>query len=86
MIKTKGTSAGKTGGNSPAGTTLTGTDRARVGGQMPSTSALPTMADQMPYLTAAPGVTMPNPQDSATLPMFSPSTGYHDSGAHVGAA
>jgi hypothetical protein len=59
MIKTKATNVGKVGDNYPMGATLTGTEMTRVGGQMPSTAPLPTMADALPYLNA-----VPNPQNS----------------------
>lgn len=80
MMKTKATNMGKVGQNSPVGATVGDTSRQRVGGQMPSTEALPTMADQFPWLTAQGNVQMPNPQDSATLPIFSPTTGNTDTG------
>jgi len=79
MITTKGTNIGKPGGNSPM--TMPGdTSYQRVGGQIPAVDALPTMADQMPYLTATPSAKVPNTQDSATLPLFSPSAGNTDTG------
>lgn len=86
MIKTKATAAGKVGDNYPVGATVTGTEKTRVGGQMPATAPLPTMADQQPWLTAAPNAQVTVPQDSATLPMFNSTTGYTDTGAKVGAA
>jgi len=83
MIKTKGMEVGKVGGNAPAGSTLTGTEKTRVGGTMPGTAALPTMADQMPYLTATPtSVGRPDAgQTAESLPLFSASTGFTDTGA-----
>ena len=81
MIKTKGMEAGKAGSNYPAGATLTGTEKTRVGGQMPATAALPTMADQVDYMLQTPNAQVTTPQDSASLPMFNVSTGYSDSGA-----
>ena len=81
MIKTKGMEAGKAGSNYPAGATLTGTEKTRVGGQMPATAALPTMADQVDYMLQTPNAQVTIPQDSASLPMFNVSTGYSDSGA-----
>ena len=81
MIKTKATNAGKVGGNYPAGETITGTEKARVGGQMPGTAPLPTMADQVDYMLQTPNAQVTIPQDSATLPMFNPSAGYTDTGA-----
>jgi hypothetical protein len=84
MIKTKGMEAGKAGSNYPAGATLTGTEKTRVGGQMPATAALPTMADQPAYMNQTPNAQVIVPQDSASLPMFSPSTGYSDGAAHMG--
>jgi len=32
------------------------------------------------YMLGTPNAQMPNPQDSATLPMFNPQNGYSDSG------
>lgn len=85
MMKSKATNMGKVGQNSPVGATVGDTSRQRVGGQMPSTEALPTMADQFPWLTAQAGAQMPNPQDTATLPIFSPAAGNTDTGvAHSG--
>lgn len=83
MIKTKATDVGKVGGNSPAPAALADTSRSRPGGQMPATAALPTMADQMPYLTAAPAaVGRPDAgQTTDSLPLFSASTGFTDTGA-----
>ena len=81
MNKTKAMNAGKTGDNSPVGATLTGTEKTRVGGQMPQTAALPTMADQPAYMNQTPNAQVVTPQDSATLPMFNPSAGFTDTGA-----
>lgn len=81
MIKTKGMEAGKVGSNYPAGATLTGTEKTRVGGEMPSTAPLPTMADQPAYMLQTPNAQVIVPQDSATLPLFSPSAGFTDTGA-----
>jgi hypothetical protein len=85
MNKTKATGMGKTGGNSPAGATLTGTDKTRVGGQIPAVGALPAAGSQFPYLAGAQTLDMPNPQDSATLPMFNVSEGFSDGAGHTGA-
>lgn len=79
-MKTKATQAGKVGLNSPVGATVGDTSRSRVGGQIPSTAPLPTMSDMLPYLTAAPGVTMPVTQETGTLPMFNASAGNTDTG------
>lgn len=84
MIKTKAMDAGKVGDNYPMGATLTGTEKTRVGGQMPGTAALPTMADSPAYMNQTPNAQVTVPQDSATLPMFSESAGYTDTGAKVG--
>ena len=81
MNKTKAMNAGKTGDNYPAGATLTGTEKTRVGGQMPQTAALPTMADQPAYMNQTPNAQVVTPQDSATLPMYNASAGYTDTGA-----
>lgn len=83
MIKTKGMEAGKVGNNYPAGATLTGTEKTRAGGQMPGTAALPTMADQDPWLTAAPAsVGRPDAgQTAESLPLFSATAGFTDTGA-----
>lgn len=81
MIKTKATNAGKVGDNYPAGATLTGTEKTRVGGQMPGTAALPTMADMPAYMNQTPNAHVVTPQDSATLPLFNASAGYTDTGA-----
>ena len=83
MIKNK-ENVGKIGDNHPTGATVVGTEMTRVGGQIPATAALPTMADQPAYMLQTPNAQMPSPQDSATLPMFNPTTGYHDSGASAG--
>ena len=86
MHKTKATSMGKVGGNSPAGATLTGTDKTRVGGQIPAVGAMPAQGSQFPGLApGAPTLDMPNPQDSATLPMFNVSAGHSDGAGHSGA-
>jgi hypothetical protein len=84
MIKTKGMEAGKVGSNYPAGATLTGTEKTRVGGQMPTTAPLPTMADQVDYMLQTPNANVTVPQDSMTLPMFSVATGFSDGAAHMG--
>ena len=83
MIKTKATQAGKVGGNHPAGAPIGDTTRTRVGGQIPATDPLPTMADQFPWLTAAPASVSPpdSAQTAETLPLFNVSTGYTDTGA-----
>ena len=86
MIKTKATAAGKVGDNYPAGATVTGTEKTRVGGQMPTTAPLPTMADMPAYMNMTPNAQVTVPQDSATLPMFNGTTGYTDTGAKVGGA
>jgi hypothetical protein len=85
MMKTKAMDAGKVGNNYPAGATLTGTEKTRVGGQMPGTAALPTMADMPAYMNQTPNAQVTVPQDAATLPMFNASAGYTDTGAKVGA-
>jgi hypothetical protein len=64
------------------GATLTGTEINRAGGVMPGTAALPTMADQPAYMSQTPNAMMPNPADSASLAMFSPTQGFTDTGAH----
>jgi len=84
MNKTKGMEAGKAGSNYPAGATLTGTDKTRVGGQMPATAALPTMADQPAYMNQTPDAQVTVPQDSASLPMFSVTEGFNDGAVHMG--
>jgi len=84
MIKTKGMEAGKAGSNYPAGSTLTGTERTRPGGQMPTTAPLPTMADQVDYMLQTPNANVTIPQDSMTLPMFGETAGYTDGAAHMG--
>jgi hypothetical protein len=82
MNKTKATTAaGKNGQNFPAGATLTGTEQTRVGGQIPATAALPTMADQPAYMNQTPNPQVTVPQDTSTLPMFNETAGYSDSGA-----
>jgi len=86
MIKTKATAAGKVGDNYPVGATVTGTEKTRVGGQMPATAPLPTMADQPAYMNQTPNAHVTIPQDSSSLPMYNASTGYSDTGAKVGAA
>lgn len=80
-MKTKGTDIGKVGGNHPAGAPIGDTSRSRVGGTIPATAPLPTMADQMPYLTATPSVNMPVTQNTDSLGILSPSAGYTDTGA-----
>jgi hypothetical protein len=85
MNKTKATSMGKVGGNSPAGALLTGTDKTRVGGQIPSAGAIPADGSQFPYLAGAATLDMPNPQDSQTLPMYNVSAGHSDGAGHSGA-
>ena len=67
--------------------TLTGTDRSRVGGQMPSVAALPA-GQTLPYLTGAPSVQSPltNGSDTASLPMFNETGGNSDTGASFGTA
>jgi len=69
------------------GTTLVGTEQSRVGGQMPTASALPT-EQALSYLTGGPASTSPltNGSDSMSLPMFSVTTGNSDSGASFGTA
>lgn len=84
MMKAKGMAAGKVGGNAPAGATLTGTEKTRVGGQMPATAPLPTMADQVSYMLQTPNAQVTTTQDTQTMPMFSPQQGYSDSGARFG--
>jgi hypothetical protein len=81
MIKTKATNAGKVGDNYPAGATVTGTEKTRVGGQMPDTAALPTMADMPAYMNQTPNAQVTTPQDSATLPLFNVGAGFSDTGA-----
>ena len=80
MIKTKGTDVGKVGGNHPAGGMITGTEKLRVGGQMPATQPLPTMADQQPWLTVGGDAKMPQTQETGTLPLFSQVGGNTDTG------
>jgi len=84
MIKTKGMEAGKAGSNYPAGATLTGTEKTRPGGQMPTMASLPTMADQPAYMNQTPNAQVTIPQDSMTLPMFGETAGYNDGAAHMG--
>lgn len=79
-MKTKATQSGKVGQNAPVGAVVGDTSRQRVGGQTPGTAALPTMADQQPWLTAAPAAQMPSPQDAASMTMFSPAGGSVDTG------
>lgn len=81
MIKTKATDAGKVGDNYPIGATLTGTEKTRVGGQMPATAPLPTMADQQPWLTVGGSANMPNPKATDDLPLFNVTPGFTDTGA-----
>lgn len=83
MIKTKATDVGKVGGNHPAGAPIGDTTRTRVGGTMPATAPLPTMADQQPWLTVG-GASVPTPDSgpvAESLPLFSPTAGYIDTGA-----
>lgn len=65
------------------GGTPTNTHVGRVGGQMPPKPANSTGQD-LSYLNGAPagGSPLDNGSDSQSLPMFSPTTGYSDSGAH----
>ena len=84
MNKTKATQMGKTGGNSPAGATLMGTDKTRVGGQIPSIGPLPAARSQFPYLAGAPTLDMPNPQDAMGLPMYNVSEGFAHGAEHMG--
>jgi hypothetical protein len=69
------------------GATLTGTERSRVGGQMPSVAAIPT-TQTLPYLNggAAGSSPLTNGSDTMGLPMFSETAGYSDSGASFGTA
>lgn len=53
MNKTKATPMGKPGDNYPQGATLTNTETTRVGGEMPPTAPLPTMADVLGYMNPA---------------------------------
>lgn len=69
MIKTKGMEVGKVGDNYPMGYTLTGTEKVRVGGEMPTTAPLPNMQDMPAYMLQKPGQV----------------SGYTDTGAKVGA-
>ena len=64
------------------GTTLTGTERGRVGGQMPSVDAIPT-TQTLPYLNGGMPGSNPLTNGSTTdaLPMFNPTAGYTDTGA-----
>lgn len=80
-MKTKA-NMGKVGQNSPVGATVGDTSRTRVGGQMPGTAALPTMADQFPWLTATAAASSATDaaQDTQTLPIFSPTAGNTDAG------
>jgi hypothetical protein len=69
------------------GATLVGTEITRSGGQMPSVAALPT-TQTLPYLTGVSAGSNPltNGSDTMGLPMFNPTAGNSDSGAHFGAA
>lgn len=80
MMKTKATDIGKVGGNTPVGAQIGDTSRSRVGGQMPPTQALPTMADQQPWLTVGGQAQMPSTQETSTLPMFNATGGNTDTG------
>ena len=64
------------------GATLTGTDRGRVGGTMPSVASIGD-GQALPQLNGAPASTNPltNGSDSMSLPMFTPTVGYSDTGA-----
>ena len=64
------------------GATLTGTERSRVGGQMPSVDPIPS-TQVLPYLNGGtPGSSpLTNGSDSMSLPMFNPTVGYTDTGA-----
>ena len=64
------------------GTTLTGTERSRVGGSIPAVEAIPT-TQTLPYLQGGtPGSNpLTNGSDSQSLPIFSPTAGYSDTGA-----
>ena len=64
------------------GTTLTGTDRGRVGGTIPSVASIGD-GQALTYLNGAPAGSNPltNGSDSMGLPMFTPTTGFSDSGA-----
>ena len=64
------------------GTTLTGTERGRVGGEMPSVASVGS-GQALPYLNGAPASTSPltNGSDSMGLPMYSPTSGFSDTGA-----
>ena len=85
MIKTKATDVGKVGGNSPAPAALADTSRQRVGGTLPTASALPTMSDQPAYMLQTPNALASATTETSTLPMFSASAGYTDTGVqHVG--
>ena len=64
------------------GTTLTGTDRGRPRGQVPSVEAIPT-TQTLPYLQGGQEGSNPltNGSDSMGLPMFNATAGFSDTGA-----
>lgn len=83
MMKSKATDMGKVGQNHPVGAVIGDTSRQRVGGQIPATASLPT--SPLPWQMGTPSAQMPNPQDTATLPIFSPVAGNTDTGvSHSG--
>lgn len=63
------------------GATLSGTERSRVGGQMPSVDPLPT-GQVLPYLTGVSAGSNPltNGSDTMGLPIFNPQAGNTDTG------
>lgn len=79
-MKTKGMEMGKVGGNSPAGGFPTGTDKTRMGGEMPAVAALPT-TQSLPYLTGTPMAAMTVAQATDDLAIFTPMMGNTDTGA-----
>ena len=64
------------------GATLTGTERTRVGGQMPAVAAIPT-SQVLPYLQGGQEGSNPltNGSDAMGLPMYNPTAGFTDTGA-----
>lgn len=60
----------------------TNTEISRVAGQVPSVGSIGS-GQALPYLNGAPASTNPlsNGSDTQSLPMFSPSAGFSDTGA-----